>query len=199
MPYISWMNWPEKQDDRTTKDAKEKHGTKVESAGTKVVEDIPHEEPNESNKRDAKEKTDRREQEQSEGSTPAKPNAAIHPYLTLDQYYYVSLEDTTKRDNDQVLGRYIRKNKKWKEEARKDDIGRKEKENEGGSKKDVDKHESRGVDVRSSQDQNSKIPGQGNEQEMPNNRDEKDTGQILIVNQLWLWVLDEGMFCKISS
>lgn len=33
----------------------------------------------------------------------------IHETMTLDQYYYVALPDTTIRDNDQVLSRYLDK------------------------------------------------------------------------------------------
>lgn len=73
-----------------------------------------------------------------------------HPYMTLDQYYYASLADTTQRDRDQVLGRFI-----------------------------------------------SRAQGSGNQHGASSNRTaDKSCGfpSILIVNQLWLCILDESEY-----
>ncbi|KAJ6177983.1 hypothetical protein N7519_008444 [Penicillium mononematosum] len=74
----------------------------------------------------------------------------FHDSLTLDQYYYSSLEDTTTRDKDQVL---------W----RSTDSKLNPRESKSG----------RNVDL------------------LENRQTSDDRRKILIVNQLWLWILDE--------
>ncbi|KGO65942.1 hypothetical protein PITC_021430 [Penicillium italicum] len=74
----------------------------------------------------------------------------FHDSMTLDQYYYSSLEDTTIRDMDQVL---------W----RSTDPKLKQSENKTG----------RNLDLLGDRQPND------------------DIRKILIVNQLWLWILDE--------
>lgn len=83
--------------------------------------------------------------------------------MTLDQYYYVSLEDTDGRDKDQVLYRYMER----AHEALR-------------TNKDGD-------DARSP---NEKVKGR------PAKKESKDPPKtkILMVHQLWLWVIDDSMF-----
>jgi hypothetical protein len=76
--------------------------------------------------------------------------------MTLDQYYYVSLDDTTKRDMDQVMARYIQR-----QEAR------------------------RATGGRNLIDEVTKIPHA------------KMLSQILVVNQVWLWVRGNGMLLSL--
>lgn len=77
----------------------------------------------------------------------------IHKDLTLDQYYYESLQDTNTRDCSQVLGRLFDR-----ESPKTDNKGdRAGQSGQSGDTKD------------------------------------KLKAQILTVNQLWLWILDDGM------
>ncbi|RDL39424.1 uncharacterized protein BP5553_03764 [Venustampulla echinocandica] len=71
----------------------------------------------------------------------------IHTSRSIDQYYYSSLADTSRRDADQVVRRY--QTRKWEEEA----------EHNHGS--------------------NSKTP------------DDDSNFQMGMVDQLWLWVIDD--------
>ena len=76
--------------------------------------------------------------------------------MTLDRYYYSSLEDTTTRDMDQVL---------WRS------TDPKLKQTECKSKRSLDR---------------------------PDNRQAKEyIRKILIINQLWLWILDGSMDLQI--
>jgi hypothetical protein len=72
--------------------------------------------------------------------------------MTLDQYYYASLDDTTERDMDQVMARYIQR-----QEARR--------ATEGMVPFDEVAIRPRGEIL----------------------------SQILVVDQLWLWILGDGM------
>lgn len=47
------------------------------------------------------------------------PSRALHERMTLDQYYYTTLPDSTYRDHDQVLSRYLA----WQEFEQMYDIG----------------------------------------------------------------------------
>ncbi|KAL4883005.1 hypothetical protein BJY04DRAFT_216723 [Aspergillus karnatakaensis] len=78
-----------------------------------------------------------------------------HTSMTLDQYYYASLDNTEERDKDQVLSRYITK---IKQQVKGDDT----------------KH-----------DTNCNAP-ENNAAHTPDTPTE-----ILVVNQLWLWGLDD--------
>ncbi|RDW90751.1 uncharacterized protein DSM5745_02526 [Aspergillus mulundensis] len=90
--------------------------------------------------------------------------APEHKPMTLDQYYYVSLDNTRERDQDQVLERYIGEEKKRRKQRRQDHLA-------NGSPKD-----------ESSSDN---LP----EKEF-NELVDKTAEQILVVHQLWLWRLD---------
>lgn len=71
-----------------------------------------------------------------------KPKEVWHQPLTLDQYYYATIKDTSTRDNDQVLSRYLQ-----------------------GISKDKNR----------------------------NSQHSNEATWILAVDQLWLWIVDEGM------
>ncbi|KAL3472813.1 hypothetical protein BJX99DRAFT_261880 [Aspergillus californicus] len=72
--------------------------------------------------------------------------------MTLDQYYYVSLDNTADRDRSQVIGRYIQR-----EKARHDPPSSKN---------------------------NKQLPD-------PALHEDETIHQILVVNQIWLWILDD--------
>ncbi|RAK97324.1 uncharacterized protein BO80DRAFT_482379 [Aspergillus ibericus CBS 121593] len=88
----------------------------------------------------------------------------LHSSMTLDQYYCTSLEDTTDRDFDQVVSRYL--------------------ENQDGPNSNVEN--SMGEAVRAEhppvQPQNTADTEKGTNQL---------TIQMLMVDQLWLWIIDE--------
>ena len=44
---------------------------------------------------------------QPNGTDEKDPSKALHERMTLDQYYYTTLTDSTSRDYDQVLSRYL--------------------------------------------------------------------------------------------
>jgi hypothetical protein len=86
---------------------------------------------------------------------------ALHQSQSLDQFYYHSLPDTTSRDHDQVVTRYI--------------------ENIEGTLTEND------------------IKTRG--KRMYHQRKKHQWGHyltILRVDQLWMWVVDEGMFTSSS-
>jgi hypothetical protein len=81
----------------------------------------------------------------------------LHISRTIDQYYYSSLLDTTRRDRDQVIRRYQCKKVKASH-AEQDKAERKDKDNLG-------------------------------------RETYKNSFQMGMVEQLWLWVIDDGMLC----
>ncbi|KAJ5214905.1 ankyrin [Penicillium chermesinum] len=101
--------------------------------------------------------------------TPRAP--IVHNSLTLDQYYYVSLKDTAKRDRDQVLWRFM--------EVEKQRLRLEEERKLSGYKREATSRVERHYNEAQAEAMELKI--------------EKVVGstQILIVNQLWLWILDE--------
>lgn len=44
---------------------------------------------------------------QPQGTDEKDPSKTLHERMTLDQYYYTTLPDSTYRDYDQVLSRYL--------------------------------------------------------------------------------------------
>lgn len=84
-------------------------------------------------------------------TAPTSEERITHESMTLDQYYYVSLTDTTDRDRDQVLWRSTDPDLKPKSETC---------------------EEGNPTDKSGTDDEHRKI---------------------LIVNQLWLWIIDESM------
>ncbi|KAJ6020907.1 Mg2+ transporter protein CorA-like/Zinc transport protein ZntB [Penicillium herquei] len=81
------------------------------------------------------------------------PQSASQEPMTLDQYFYPTIEDTDKRDNDQVVSRYLERVKNHADQENAD--GRNEK---------------------------ARSPG------APST--EVDQKTILIVDQVWMWILD---------
>lgn len=104
--------------------------------------------------------------------TQRKP--VVHDSLTLDQYYYVSLKDTAKRDRDQVLWRFM--------EVEKEKLRIEEERKQPTHKREV----------------HTRLEHRVNDTQFQNLEREIETGvgatQILIVNQLWLWILDDSKF-----
>jgi hypothetical protein len=98
----------------------------------------------------------------------------IHGPMTLDQYYYVSLEDTSLRDKDQVLWRSTNPELK----------------NRGSGQND-DKQRS-----MSHARANRELRKAGLPEDSQKDASQADTEvrKILIVNQLWLWILDESIY-----
>lgn len=104
---------------------------------------------------------------------------AIHELRTLDRYYYSSLpeKDVQKRNEDQVLTKYITKKKEENSiselrfELSEDQQYEKQKHRQHTKPKDR-QH-------KKPEEDSHKSPG-------------KNTGLILQVDQLWLWVIDGG-------
>lgn len=170
MPYISWMDWPENKGDSNSRakqmkevDQGAKDGAKEPGGGFSKT---TSQKLTGSNENDTNYETEK----PNEDTTTTKPNVGpiVHHFMTLDQYYYASLHDTTTRDNDQVLGRYT---KRKREEQKKNE--KKQREEIKESKKEET---------------------ESNDGE----KDEEQTTKILTVNQLWLWILDESMVDKPS-
>ncbi|KAG2421548.1 hypothetical protein HFD88_005523 [Aspergillus terreus] len=92
-----------------------------------------------------------------------------HEPLTLDQYYYVSLDDTQERDNSQVLGRYIKR----------------EEERTGTTKSSTpaERH------LRPLQHDRGSPKNTQSKQDLGRGQIKKAT-PILSISQLWLWILN---------
>lgn len=99
-----------------------------------------------------------------------------HKPLTLDQYYYESLGDTYERDCDQVLSRLFDRALQEEEERAKE---RKAKASSHSDKKGIEP--------------------QGNTMQSHTEAREVKPPQILMVHQLWLWILDNGITQPLSS
>ncbi|GES65479.1 hypothetical protein ATETN484_0012038400 [Aspergillus terreus] len=92
-----------------------------------------------------------------------------HEPLTLDQYYYVSLDDTQERDNSQVLGRYIKREEERTETTKPSTPAERHLrplQHDRGSPKDT---------------QSKQDLGRGQV---------KKATPILSISQLWLWILN---------
>lgn len=87
----------------------------------------------------------------------AQSGYKLHEYVTLDEYYYVSLQDAALRNRDQVLWRSTHPSREPK------------------------LSHGRGVDG------NTDVP-----------RESDGHCKILVVNQLWLWILDESMTFRVN-
>lgn len=74
----------------------------------------------------------------------------VHKPMTLDQYYYPTIFDTSERDNDQVISKYISK--------------------QSGSSSHKQRADQKQGEV------------------------DKSIKKILMVDQLWIWIIDESMF-----
>ncbi|RDW68835.1 uncharacterized protein DSM5745_08595 [Aspergillus mulundensis] len=102
------------------------------------------------------------------GEEAEKQYREMQQPMTLAQYYYVSNEDTTQRDMDQVMGRYIVRQTKGV-------MGK-----TGGTRR-----VSNDTAPSSRQDENTMIDGEAHpEYEAPT--------KLMTVNQLWVWLLDDG-------
>jgi hypothetical protein len=101
------------------------------------------------------------ENQLQEKSNP-EAKSFIHKSLTLDQFYYASIPDTSNRDEDQVVGRYL--------QQKIEDLLKE------GSKPGQDKKMTDSQVI--SKQETSKATW---------------SAQILVVNQLWLWILYDGM------
>lgn len=104
---------------------------------------------------------------------------AIHELRTLDRYYYSSLpeKDVQKRNEDQVLTKYITKKKE---------------ENNIGEQRVALSVDQQHEKQRHRQLTNPKDRQHKKLEEDKQKRSEKNTGLILQVDQLWLWVIDGG-------
>ncbi|KAJ8062605.1 hypothetical protein OCU04_009129 [Sclerotinia nivalis] len=84
-----------------------------------------------------------------ESTNERNSREAIHEPVTLDQYYYLTIVNTSARDNDQVLSKFLQSKRKQPEGAK--PLGTMTKK------------------------------------------------KILIVNQLWIWIIDESMIDDTST
>lgn len=95
----------------------------------------------------------------------------LHHSLTLDQYYYESLSNTEERDNSQVIKQFFKT------------------ENTASTKPAKKELNSKSVKRESSTDSRS---GKASTRSGPK-------PQILIVNQLWLWILGGMEMCLLET
>lgn len=96
-----------------------------------------------------------------------------HEPITLDQYYYPIIFNTDERDKDQVLSKYL---------ERQHDKRDREKSTDG-----------------STEQRNKKNAMAANgDTNISHEADEQTKKKILMVDQLWLWIIDEGanMDCR---
>jgi phage/plasmid-associated DNA primase len=198
------MDWPAKTEDEKAKFDKEtKQGLKkgmtkhvkaeLENEYTRTLSmDV-----NERSENGTDSNADGKKKEQRQGETLAisKADYIIHNSMTLDQFYYVSLDNTADRDNDQVLGRYIMN----RAEDRKNYFEEKIEEKQHGTEirrdkiKEDDEPTSCGIDTGTSQNQSNRTLGCEKSETTPIGNKAK-SGKIFTVNQLWLWFLDESKF-----
>lgn len=109
----------------------------------------------------------------------------VHKSVTLDQYYYVSLQDTRERDRDQVLVRYY---KRLREHDAKLVDGKKQR-----AKKEERPKRGQKATESSLQTHDHQHVTQGGDSPTPETVANVKPTQILMINQLWLWILDSGM------
>lgn len=106
-------------------------------------------------------------------------NTGLHPSRTLDQYYYSALSDTSRRDVDQVVRRYQARAAaaQCRHEAEQAVIKKEQEEISVGVSKKMRKFEQSKLDERN----------------LTLHWEDDPDSQICMVDQLWLWVLDDGM------
>lgn len=92
----------------------------------------------------------------------------IHPSRTLDQSYYENMEDTSKRDHDQVVYRYTKKRLNHLDEGQ--------------------NIERVGMRVATSPLPENEEDASGETQ----GAEDVNSIKLLMVNQLWLWKLDDS-------
>lgn len=104
----------------------------------------------------------------------------IHELRTLDRYYYSSLpeNDVQKRNGDQVLTKYITLKKEENSIGRPHDAPSVDQQHEKQSYRQHTKPK----------DRQHKKP----KENQHNSPGKDETGLILQVDQLWLWVIDGG-------
>lgn len=101
----------------------------------------------------------------------------LHLSRTLDQFYYAALENTNKRDVDQVVRRLQAKIKARDQEVRSD--------SPRIPKAETSLRELRG---RKKQEEQEKARSKSDEIEW----EDDPEAQIVMVDQLWLWITDDG-------
>lgn len=103
----------------------------------------------------------------------------LHPSRTLDQYYYSALSDTSRRDVDQVVRRYQARAAAAQcfHEAEQAVIGK-------------ERDAVNGVKLSKKMGKFGQLPLKDEETLTPHWEDDPDA-QICMVDQLWLWVLDD--------
>ncbi|RYP53523.1 hypothetical protein DL768_001560 [Monosporascus sp. mg162] len=89
----------------------------------------------------------------------------LHPRRTLDQSYYYMLSDTSYRDNDQVVSRWVRRRRRQ--------LGQKERENVWANKRRPDR----------------KDKGPSGFMDKWRSRRKQRNDNILMVDQLWVWLI----------
>lgn len=104
----------------------------------------------------------------------------LHPSRTLDQYYYSALADTSRRDVDQVVRRY---------QARAAAAQCRQEAEQAVISKEQEGIHSVGASKKTRKFEQSKLDDEKNL--TPHWEDDPDA-QICMVDQLWLWVLDDG-------
>lgn len=120
----------------------------------------------------------------------------LHKPMTLDQYYYASLDDTSKRDETQVVFRYFfREKKKEEEEAMREAEKAKDKEKKTGGvrRNNTDLHKRNGELIAELEIQSRNLLyGHKHASESNSSQNDDTDDQILMVDQLWLWITDDS-------
>ena len=106
----------------------------------------------------------------------------MHISRTLDQYYYSHMKDTDEKDDDQVVQRYLKyKNKEF------------DKETKNPAENGVECETKKVIRKIATEDRGEGLP-------KGTNGDRRVQIQILRVDQLWLWIIDESIEkCPISE
>ena len=144
----------------------------------------------------------------------------VHPRRTLDQFYYHMLEDTQERDQDQVISRYYSNQWKRNHHLPEDDEERKfaspdpvEPEFSFSLKPPVDKTvklaELMGTSPHSSSIFLPDLRGQitlrsrgitpVNTNTEKNDNNDREERHVLMVDQLWMWILDASKSTSASA
>jgi hypothetical protein len=116
----------------------------------------------------------------------------LHIRRTLDQYYYSTLPDADERTVDQVVYKFAKKqhNKQIEEAAR----AKEEEKKRATERRERSKWEMSESSLGSSRS----FPRRGMEFEDPEEEDKKrvdvswDPPKVMMVNQLWMWIIDGG-------
>lgn len=136
---------------------------------------------------------------------PAK-DSCLHIRRTLDQYYYSTVEDADERTEDQVVYKFAKKqHHRLMEEKLKAEARRKKKEKEQESNRARSLGESRKRHSRTDSSESSSkfafevdssVEIEDESSQKSRNEQSWDPPKVMMVNQLWMWIVDGGKLCS---